>query len=310
MSYFDISLDTDIDYLIKEVGKDIKINNIDSKAIINNVGNETDDKRIITKSELKRGDYINYNILYFLVLDEINDKRYNTYNKAIIRRCNFDIKFVIGDRLYLYYAIVEGDKFYIQNDSIISMSADTITVTLPKTDVTKQIKEQDCFIKFNKKWEIQGINYTKSGLIILNCQATAIDATLDDLENEIANKDKLADTTIIYPFTDIEPQEPQEPEPTQNYTIELENNYESLVFGLPVEFTATVYQNGQQVDKQVKFEIIRNPHLAWIEVDEKNPNECYIYGNKENNSGDVTLRVSLVDDESIYIEREYTVGSW
>lgn len=221
MGYFGIFLDNDITYLLSEIGQNIKVNNIDSKAIINNVDNEFDDKKIITKSELKRGDYIEYNNLYFLIMDEINDKRYNNYYKGIIRKCNFNIKFIVGDRLFLYYAIIEGDKFYIQNDSIISMSADTITVTLPKTDVTKQLKEQDCFIKWGKKWEIQGINYTKSGLIILNCKATTINTNTDDIVNEIANrykdgKDVLGgNITPILPFTIVEP------EPTELNIIDI-----------------------------------------------------------------------------------------
>lgn len=220
MSMFNINLDSDMDYLIKEVGKDIKINNITASAIINNVDNQEDDKELITKSEILRGDYIEHNNLYFLIMDNVNDKRYNVYNKATIRSCNHDIKFIIGDRLFLYYAIIEGDKFYIQNDSIISMSADTITVTLPKTSITKQLKEQDCFLKWGQKWEVQGINNTKDGLIILNCKTIGT-SHLDDKENEIADRwieengiktDRLnGNITPIYPFTDVPPVEPEEP---------------------------------------------------------------------------------------------------
>ena len=187
MSIFDISLNNDIDFLIKEIGHNIKVNNIDSKAIVNNVGNETDDKKIITKSELQRGDYINYNNLYFLVMDEINDKRYNVYNKATIRSCNFNIKFIIEDKLYLFPSIINGDKFFIQDNNIMPLSADAITVTLPVTDVTKQIKVQDCFLKWGQKWEVQGINNTKDGLIILNCKTIGT-SHLDDKENEIADR--------------------------------------------------------------------------------------------------------------------------
>ena len=256
MNMFNINLDNDIDYLIKEIGHNIKINNIDSKAIINNVGNETDDKKIITKSELKRGYYVNYNDLYFLVLDEINDKRYNTYNKATIRSCNFNIKFIINDKLYLFPSIVDGDKFFIQDNNIMPMSADAITVTLPVTSITKQIKVQDCFLKWGQKWEVQGINQTKNGLIILNCKTTST-SHLDDKENEIADRwiengetqvDRLnGNITPIYPFTDVPPVEPEEP--VENLDIinfqtfeDIEVNVGTTVenITLPVEITVTL----------------------------------------------------------------------
>ena len=227
MSMFNINLDSDMDYLIKEVGKDIKINNITASAIINNVDNQEDDKELITKSEILRGDYINYNNLYFLIMDNVNDKRYNSYHKATIRSCNFNIKFIIEDKLYLFYSIIDGDKFFIEQEKIMSMAGDTITVTLPVTDVTKQIKVQDCFLKWNKRWEIQGINNTKDGLIILNCKVTSA-SHLDDKENEIADRwienggtqvDRLqGNITPIYPFT-TESDVPVEPEPVENLDI-------------------------------------------------------------------------------------------
>ena len=110
MSYFDTNLDNDMTYLLTEIGHNVKINNIASKAIINNASMERtyDDKKIITHDELKRGYYVNYNDLFFIILSEINDKRFLSYFKGIMRRCNFDIKLIINDfkNYFVFVALV------------------------------------------------------------------------------------------------------------------------------------------------------------------------------------------------------------
>ncbi len=217
MNYFDINIDNDITYLLQQIGHNVKVNNVPARAIVNNASMERtfDDKRIITHEELKRGLYVNYNDLWFLVLNEVNDKRYLTYYKGIIRRCNFDLQFIIKDILYKFPSIVEGDKFFISDNGIMLLSADTVTVTLPLTDVTQQIKKLDAFIKWGSKWEVQGMDYTKSGLVVLTCKATAISDVTDDKVNEIANRytndkdDKLnGNITPLMPFD-----EPPKPAP-------------------------------------------------------------------------------------------------
>lgn len=207
--YFDIPIQDDIMYLLEEIGNNCKVNNINAKAIVNNTNNEYDDKRIITNEKISRGDYVEYNDLFFLVVDDVVDKRYKTYYKSKMRRCNFDVKFIIDKKLYLFYSIIEGDKFYINENKVMDISADTITVTLPATDVTRQIQKLQSFIKFGQKWQIQGIDYTKVGLITLHCKITTSNDTIDDMENEIADrwvdgKDVLdGNITPIMPFEEV-----------------------------------------------------------------------------------------------------------
>lgn len=243
MGYFNINLDNDITYMLQEIGHNCRINNVVAKAIINNSSMERtfDDKKIITNTELGRGNYIEYNNLFFILLNEVNDKRYLSYYKGIMRRCNFDIKFIVQDKLYIFPSIIEGDKFFISESKIIDISADTLSVTLPSTTTTKQLSKLDCFIKFGEKWEIQGVDYTSDGLIVLHCKITNT-SDLDDLENEIAKRwvtiagggkeDRLkGNVTPIQPFdTPIEPEEPidpEEPEPTSEitYLITVEKAY-------------------------------------------------------------------------------------
>lgn len=189
MAYFNISIDDDIHYLLTEIGYNIHINNIPAKAIINNAGNiDYDDKTIITHEELQRGYYVRHDNLIFIVISEVNAKRYNTYYKATMRRCNYDVKFIIDNKLYLYYAIIESKNFTLEQGQYFMTSGDKITITLPLTDITKQIKVNDRVIKFNTAWEIEGIDYTKKGLVILHCKRNQINSKTDDVENEIADR--------------------------------------------------------------------------------------------------------------------------
>ena len=325
MDIFNISLTDDIDFMIQEIGEDVKINNKLTKAIIQNTKQERiyDDKRIITNSKISRGDYVEYNDLFFIVLPEINCKKYGSYYKSIIRRCNFDIKFIIDNQLYLFYAFVEGDKFSIEQEDVFSLSADNITITLPYTEVTKQIKKKTCFIKWGQKWNIEGIDNTKDGLIVLHGKQTLINNSTDDIENEIANryKDEIdileGNIEPILPF-DVEdeptapetpeepetPEQPQEPEqPTYNYSITIDR-YDKMMVGFESTYTATVFNNDEEVDKDVKFEIDDTSLATIASQDGKS---CKIKPNNNYKFGRFNLKATLVEDETVFVEKEIKV---
>ena len=80
--YFNIPIYDDVMYLLEQIGRNCKVNNVPATAIVNNVNNEFDDKRIITNEELQRGYYVQYADLFFLVIDDVLDSRYKTYYKA------------------------------------------------------------------------------------------------------------------------------------------------------------------------------------------------------------------------------------
>lgn len=216
MGYFDINIDNDITYLLSEIGHNVKVNNVPAKAIINNASLERtyDDKKIICHEELRRGYYVEYNDLFFILLNEVNDKRYNTYYKGIMRNCNYNIKLIIEDKLYLFYSIIESDKFAIDS-GIISTFSNKIDITIPYTNTTSKITEGMRIIKFNKAWEVENIDYTRKGLITLMCKSVAKDSNLDDIANEIGNRYGTGGTDIlkgnitpIKPFDAIEPPAP------------------------------------------------------------------------------------------------------
>lgn len=294
---FNIPIYDDIMYLLEEIGNNCKVNNVDCKAIVNNTNNEYDDKRIITNEELQRGDYIEYNDFFFIVVDDVVDKRYNTYYKSKIRKCNFDVKFILNNKLYLFPAIIESEKFFIVED-VINMSADSITVTLPLTSITKQISKNMRFIKWRQAWKIEGIDYTKNNLITLHCKITQQNDNYDDIENEIAGRwDKEGKDILegniepILPFDDEpdepvepEPEEPEEPEePVITYKIEGLDVLRSVQSDV---YTIHKYVDGEEVEGNFDFEI-SDESLATI-VETTN-NTCKVQANWDDNTGVVTL---------------------
>lgn len=188
--YFKTTLDNDITYLLSQIGHNCHVGNIPVKAIINNLdrADNYDDKRIITHEPIRRGDYVQYADKYWLVWDNVNASRYNTYYKATMRICNFDFKIIIDGKLYLFYSTIDGNKFALSENNLIIKSTDNITVTIPSTDITNKISLKSAFLKWGSKWEVQGIDYTQAGLITLHCTKQIIDTTNDDMENEIADR--------------------------------------------------------------------------------------------------------------------------
>lgn len=320
MNIFDVSLDSDIDFLIKEIGYDIKINNVSAKALINNKDNanyDFDDKEIIVKDELQRGQYVNYNNKNWIVISEINDKRYNSYHKGLMRRCNESIKIIADGKLYLFYSITDGDKFLIEKEQVFSYSNDAITVTLPSTPITSKIAKQDAFIKWGQKWEVQGIDYTKSGLIILHCKVALPDSN-DDIENEIANKHKLdnPDAEPILPFMEDEeepeiPDEPEEPEEPENitYTYSAIMPYPSdpdneIWWNEQATYTIHKFVDEEEVDGQFTFVIGENKDC--VEIVETTDNSITIkaiFGKR----GNITIVATDVETSTIAIEKGITI---
>ena len=301
MEYFNINIDNDITYLLQEIGHSVKVNNIMAKAIINNSSMEKtyDDKKIITHEPLKRGHYINYNDLNFMLLNEVNDKRYLSYYKGVMRACNFDIKFIIGSRLYLFHSIIESDKFALNQSQFITLSADTITVTLPSTVVTEQIELDMRFISMGRVWKINGLDKTKVGLINLICKINA-HGLMDDMENEIANRfvgelDKLkGNITPIMPFDEVVDPEPIDPEePGDTTAIEITGLDEITIWDKNIEYSVNT-------TRPVLWTLNREDIIKFMsKVDDK----CYIQGVSTSKIGESVLRCTLVENADLFVEK-------
>ena len=176
-----------------------------------------------------------------------------------MRKCNHDVKLIINNKLYQFPAIAEGNKFVINEQKLIDISADTITITLPLTNITKQIIIEQCFIAWANKWQVQGIDYTKDGLVILNCKSSLTDAN-DDLDNQIADRyidgEDILNGNIepILPFgnDEQEPEEPEEPQGGITYTID---GPDHIYWNETKTYTVKKFINDVEVEGSFTFEL-------------------------------------------------------
>ena len=78
------------DNAIKRYGEKVIIDGVEYDAVIRHtpVWNtlDYDDKKIITAADITRGTIINYKGKDYIVISEVNDKRYDIYYEAIMRR--------------------------------------------------------------------------------------------------------------------------------------------------------------------------------------------------------------------------------
>jgi len=220
-------------YLLSMAGDDIYINNdtMPKKALINNlpVNRQADIRTIATKEEIKRGDLINWDNEYWLIISEIGHKRYSYY-KGIIQKCNYNIKFNFQGTIKQFPAIVDSRIFDIETNQYLSIPAGKIVVTIQDNADSTNIALNQRFIKMKQAWKVTGIDRTKNGLLMLWCDLDAIISS-DDLVNEIANAGDYV------------------------YTLEITNGETSSIQeGSTLQLNAVVKLNGEVVtDKAIIF---------------------------------------------------------
>ncbi|ABO48919.1 Ig domain protein, group 2 domain protein [Desulforamulus reducens MI-1] len=180
--------ENDFNFILADAGRDILINGIATRALISNlkVKSDYDDKYISTLTELSQGDRIEYNGLYWLIVSEVNGKRYEKY-KGVMRACNFDIKFNFAGNIKTFPAIVESKVFDIETGQYMTLPVGKILMTIQDNSDTKNIILNQRIIKMDSAWKVIGIDKTKNGLVILHLEKDSFGSS-DDKENEIANR--------------------------------------------------------------------------------------------------------------------------
>jgi len=234
-------------YLLSIAGDDIYINNdtMPKKALINNlpVNRQADIRTISTTSEIKRGDLINWDNEYWLIISEIGQKRYSYY-KGIIQKCNYNIKFNFSGTIKQFPCIADSKIFDIETNQYLSIPAGKIVVTLPNNADTDNITLGQRFISMKNAWKVSGIDRTKNGLLVLWCELDSIISS-DDLVNEIANA---GDYIYTLEITNGETANIQETSTLQlNVVVKLNGNVvtdKAIIFNCDNTLIATVDETG------------------------------------------------------------------
>lgn len=186
-NYLQLNSTDDFTYILNSIGQDILINNKSVKAMITNTELHRiyDERKITTIQQIKTGDLIHYNDRHWLVNNEVNGQRYGKY-KALIRACDYNIKFNFNGNIKEFPSCVDGKFFDLDTNKYINLSADQIMVTVQENEDTLQVKVNDRFIKMGSAWKVTGKNRTIVGLITFTCSKDVFNAN-DDIENEVAD---------------------------------------------------------------------------------------------------------------------------
>lgn len=228
------NVDNDINYLLLTMGKPILVNGSNATAIIGYADNkEVEEKKIITKENIKRGDLVTINNHNYLVYNEINDKRQDTYFKAYARSCNYQIKFNFGGNVKSFYGIISTKVLDITENKYMELAEGKIQVVLQDNVDTRKIVTKQRFISMGSAFEVTGIDKSKVGLIILNCNITVFN-DYDDRDNEIVDRWKY--------------------EIKHSYTLETSNTDTSIEEGKTLQFNVIAKDNNV---------VIENPNIVY-----------------------------------------------
>lgn len=265
----------------------ILINNTETSAIIkdaSDVLNYYADKYLITKYPIKTGDIVNYNGIIYIIISQIDRNKDNF--KARIRQADFNIKFNFDNEIKEFPAIIESKVFDIVEGRYITLPEKKIIATLKDDTETSKIIEGKRFIKMGNAWKVVGIDKTRPGLLILNCDFSEFN-TDDDKENEIADY--------------VAPTEPESP--VGDYTIEIAGETE-IRLGETKTYTATIKNNGAIVEgKAVKWTIENKGSPTIVTTMDTTDNSITLKASEKfDDMGEFKLVAKLADDESISAE--------
>lgn len=185
-------LQNDFNYMIKQFGVDIFLNEetkprkaiISSKNTWGSLDEHFDDRLIHTAFPIKRGDYIEYNTVNFIVYSDVQVKRGHEY-KAIIRPATNTIPIVVKEREIIgrdplnnpiysdepeitkdIPAIVYTESLTIAGYAVLVAQGE-IRIVVGDNKDTRKIKVNNEYVIKNKNYKVWDINFLQDGLIIL-----------------------------------------------------------------------------------------------------------------------------------------------
>jgi hypothetical protein len=183
------SLETMMDFFLREKGELIHINGVQQIALIRDAVDKIqagDEKIIRVTTQIHTGDLIDYRNERYLITSEI-DQNEQSY-RGRIRKCNYTIAFNWNGSVKWFDTIVEGKSFSVDAGKIISMPEGTIHVYLQDNADTRAITLSQRFYNTHQPFKVEGIDRTVNGIIKLSCSLGSISTPYDDVENNIADR--------------------------------------------------------------------------------------------------------------------------
>ncbi|NHN34836.1 Ig-like domain-containing protein [Paenibacillus agricola] len=183
------SIETMMDFFLREKGELIHINGVQQRALIRDAVDKiqaSNEKIIRATTLLHTGNFIDYRNERYLITSEI-DHNEQSY-RSRIRKCNYSIAFNWNGNVKWFDTIVEGKSFSVDTGSVISFPDGKIQVYLQDNADTRAITLSQRFYNTHQPFKVEGIDRTVNGIIKLSCVLVFISTSDDDVENNIADR--------------------------------------------------------------------------------------------------------------------------
>ena len=196
--YFELNNTEDFQNLLSVAGMDILINGSSTRALITNtnVNQNSDNKKITTLDSIERGFLIDYDNAKWLVVSEVNGKRYGKY-KGIIQKCNNTMIVNVAGILHTVPCIVT-DRANLNTDvtTYITTLDTQIYIMVANDIINSNIKVNDIYKIGNLNYQIKNIDdISKSGLLVLKLEFTSTEQVLPSYSVSITNTEPVTTDT-------------------------------------------------------------------------------------------------------------------
>lgn len=131
----------DFSFLLEQMGSYVLINDNPDRALITNTNMEQiyDDRRITSLSPFSRGDVVVYNGKKFMVISEVNDRRYNKF-KGIMRFLPIRIIVNSESRFYPLDCYINTSDLGITSGKVLTLADGEITVNCSNYSIDSGLK--------------------------------------------------------------------------------------------------------------------------------------------------------------------------
>jgi hypothetical protein len=186
--------ENDFNYILANAGRDILINGIPTRALITNTSlNESNDnKKITTLTNIERGFLIDYDNKKWLIISEVNGKRYGKY-KGIMQRCNNTMTLNIAGILYdLPCIVTDRVGLSIDYTQYLATLDTEIYIMVANNAINSNIKVNDIYKIGNLNYKVTNIDdISKYGLLILKVEFSADEQVLPSYSITITNTEPM-----------------------------------------------------------------------------------------------------------------------
>jgi hypothetical protein len=289
--------------MLNQVSRSVYLNESSEpiSVIITNtkLTNWYDDKIISSLIHIQRGSTILYNNNTYMVISQVNDRRYGHY-KANMRLLPHSIVINRDCKMQTVPCYTEENSPSLKGGQVMTILDNRITVNVPSHKLDTNITLTAEFMINGNKFKIINIDdYTQKGISILTCEREQINPELDDVKNNIAGG--LA-CKITPPDPDPEP-EPVEKTIKIVTDAKVEGDHVYINFGQTKTFTATILEGETPLSENVVFEFYNDdktsPPDTKLYTATINGNVVSIKANSNSKMGYFQIRIISVDDMTI-----------